>query len=201
MSGYTPNGRDDPFSGRQYVNFDQFLVQHNISSAPQSFYTPAQNGYYGDVSQFSSPSAHSSAYQAVSQRPLPFPPPPPEPTHQLVQNSNLMPTAKEFVPNTSSPSASADNVQNFTSGANGKSDSLPLSDSNARDRNSNRRNRSNRSDGHRNELDRSDSNKNANVDRSRNYDRLNQNRRNERGNLRHAFKAEFINQNSRLSFR
>lgn len=186
MSGYPPNGNDDRYLNQQYVNFDQFLVQHNIGSSPQAFYTPNQNGYYQEPNHpISSSPAQTNSHrmarrqQQQQQQPssfAPFPPPPHRAMQQfLVQNSNLIPTAKEFIPNANSPSTSTDNVSNFTNCVNSTNDSLPPNENIINDRHSNRRYRTNKND----------MNRGANlIDKTRNFDnRSNHNRRKDRGNF------------------
>lgn len=176
MSGFPPNGNDDRYLNQQYVNFDQFLVQHNIGNSPQTFYSPVQNGYYSTPSSSGQSSSHGTT------RPPPFPPPPHRAMQQfLVENSNLLPTAKEFVPNMTS--TGTDNTgSNFTSCGNAETESLPAAESNnVKDRNSNRRSNNNRTN--RNESN----NRGVNVEKPKNFNRSNQNRRNDRGILLNFF--------------
>lgn len=112
MSGYPGDdsqGNENNMFGNDYVNFDQFLMQHNFGGNSSQYYNnappsavnytyPYQNLFIGDV--YSPPNGdaynlYPDGYQ--SQPSFGYYP-------ELVQNSNLMATASEFVP-TSMPAA------------------------------------------------------------------------------------------------
>lgn len=115
MANYNANKQENGGCFNQYVNFDQFLMQHNIGNA-SPFYSPQQpfgypvynnyqnspqtgfnasasqqqqqqNGYHH---QSNSPMANGNFYPSVDQ----------------IQNSNLVATASEFVPQKATTSES-----------------------------------------------------------------------------------------------
>lgn len=99
MSGYN-NPNENNYFGNNYVNFDQFLMQHNIGGQAQYFTAPL------GIDTFDQQNMSQRPYEAV---PTFFDEPPTAPAinnqkngqyfnNDLVLNSNLVPTANEFVP-------------------------------------------------------------------------------------------------------
>lgn len=107
MSGYGGDSQEKQNNtfGNEYVNFDQFLMQHNFGGTSSQYYNnaPVAINYAYTMPYSNSPSngaldATSNAYTPYSGF---YPPPMPsnfEFSPNLVQNSNLMATASEFVP-------------------------------------------------------------------------------------------------------
>lgn len=121
MARYNPNENTDDYFGNEYIDFNQFLLQHNIGAGTQFIgnnapydqqldmngteqqlmnqmqYFPANGADYNPLMQ----------QQQVSMFPL-------NDAHfdaDLARNSNLLPTANEFVPNFAMP---ANDPQLFT---------------------------------------------------------------------------------------
>lgn len=107
MAGYNPNEHPNSYFGNEYINFNQFLIQHNIAAAnqfldtdmsagatsnqqshisnPMQYYRPGDN--YNPYGQFIEQQASTSVLLNN--------------THfdaELAKNSNLLATANEFVP-------------------------------------------------------------------------------------------------------
>lgn len=105
MANYNNNDRNKGGYFDQYVNFDQFLMQHNINNWAPSRGPPnattntfqtfngggGGNQYHGRPFYFHPQSANANNA---------FSPPPPSSasSSNLVQNSNLTATASEFIP-------------------------------------------------------------------------------------------------------
>lgn len=93
MAGYNPNDNKNEYFGNEYINFDQFLMQHNIgnANAPQvfnPFIAPDFSSYYSAYNGlYPQPTALNDEYY----------------NSDLAQNSNLVPTATEFIPNFPAP--------------------------------------------------------------------------------------------------
>lgn len=126
MAGYNPNENTNEYFSNEYINFNQFLQQHNIVPATQ-FY--GNNAPYGFGHQSDLNSTDVLNEQQVNTQLLPIPiqyfpssgldysPLMPPMQHQLsmnplndgqfdaelARNSNLLPTANEFVPNFAMP--------------------------------------------------------------------------------------------------
>lgn len=194
MSGFVPNGNDNQRLGSQYINFDQFLVQHNLGSSPQPYFgSPIQNGYYSTTPNASIPSNSyhagftqqtSSSFQGqtpssfdylpLQNVPIPINPP---------TNSNLTATAKEFVPKSISTNFTTEAANNKSS-----NDSPQSEDSETKVNNNSNRGKS-----------RQDKNQNSpkksafGNDRGRNGRNQNENRRNGRGLFDNLFLVEIVN--------
>lgn len=115
MSGYGSDSHESKNNifGNEYVNFDQFLMQHNFGGNSTQYYnnspstmnysysTPYSNSSNGTLEENqSSYNQYSGFYQPQPQPGFDFNP-------NLVHNSNLMATANEFVPNFSPTTVAA----------------------------------------------------------------------------------------------
>lgn len=115
MANYNNNDRNKGGYFDQYVNFDQFLMQHNINNWSPSRGPPSGNGgfapsaasntfqsYNGGSSSSSNPHHGGPFYfhQQSANSNAVFSPPTLQssPSANWLQNSNLTPTATEFIP-------------------------------------------------------------------------------------------------------
>lgn len=99
MSGFNPN--ENNYFGSNYVNFDQFLMQHNIVGQQAQYFHPQPIGLSFDQNIIQQSFAPQSNVNIFDDSPV-------QPQQQqqngqfynndLVQNSNLVPTAEEFIP-------------------------------------------------------------------------------------------------------
>lgn len=108
MANYNNNDRNKGGYFDQYVNFDQFLMQHNINNYSPSRGPPSGNG--GFAPSAGTPSntfqshnggggSSSSSNNQHHGGPFYFSPPTPQSSSaNWIQNSNLTATATEFIP-------------------------------------------------------------------------------------------------------
>lgn len=117
MANYNNNDRSKGGYFDQYVNFDQFLMQHNINNWSPSRGPPSGNAgfgpsagttsntfqtYNGVGSSNSGNQHHGGTFyfhpQSANSNAVFSPPPLAQPSSNWVQNSNLTATATEFIP-------------------------------------------------------------------------------------------------------
>lgn len=114
MSGYN-NSNENNYFGNNYVNFDQFLMQHNIGGQANFFSTPPLTINYNNhnmLPQQQQPAYDQLLSNSASIAEGPMLPAQHNQTHaqpqyfnnELALNSNLVPTANEFVPQYTFPS-------------------------------------------------------------------------------------------------
>lgn len=140
MANYNNNDRNKGGYFDQYVNFDQFLMQHNINNwsplrgqQPQSGYGfQSPSTYNNSNTPFHQQNSSNGAFHFQSHTDSPtgggFRPP-----SDWIQSSNLTPTASEFVPqaiqSTSTSSTLLATASEFVPRIQHNFDRLPTSDS------------------------------------------------------------------------
>lgn len=106
MSGYGDDSHESKNNifGNEYVNFDQFLMQHNFGGNSSQYYNNSPTTMnYSYSTPYTNPSngtheQNQSSYNQYSGFYQPQPPAGFDYNPNLVHNSNLMATANEFVP-------------------------------------------------------------------------------------------------------
>lgn len=103
MAGHNPNDNQNQYFDNEYINFDQFLMQHNISNNATFYEEPSLRYPYNvGGSMRSNQLSHYSGHDYNGfYQPQMAAPKSDYSNADFVHNSNLLPTAVEFVPTSS----------------------------------------------------------------------------------------------------
>lgn len=102
MASYNPNKQQNNYYGQEYINFNQFLMQHNIGSANVHADAPfSEQSHTANSMQYYQPGISYSTYGPLISQQQTSASDILNNTHfnpELAENSNLLATASEFVP-------------------------------------------------------------------------------------------------------
>lgn len=112
MSGVAPQNQDE-LNGSGYVNFNQFILQHNIDGPFGTQFTDCYNQNYNQLLPYMPSTSDYNIFQ----------PQPSSSVQELAANSTLAPTAAEFIPRLNNICISEQEPQvdfSFSAGENGE---------------------------------------------------------------------------------